>query len=100
MSAWWTRRSMRAMAVAALGKMVGHSLNGKLVVNTRLRFSYRRVTTWKRRAGARAAWDRDPTSSINKRPLAGEELTGPAQPPGGAGVWGAPGEGGGGGERT
>jgi WD40 repeat protein len=35
---------MRAMALPALGKMVGHSLNGKLVVRTRLRFSYLRVT--------------------------------------------------------
>jgi hypothetical protein len=30
-SAWWTRRSMRAVAVAALGKMVGQSLKGRLV---------------------------------------------------------------------
>src|SRR5438128_123204 len=31
-SAWWTRRSIRAIALPALGKMVGQSLNGKLVV--------------------------------------------------------------------
>ncbi len=36
---------MSAVAVAALGKMVGQSLKGKLVVNTRLRFSYLRLTT-------------------------------------------------------
>jgi hypothetical protein len=30
-SAWWTRRSMRAVAVAALGKMVGQSLKGRLL---------------------------------------------------------------------
>jgi hypothetical protein len=38
-SAWWTRRSMRAIALPAFGKMVGQSLNGRLVVRTRLRFS-------------------------------------------------------------
>lgn len=31
-TAWCTRRSMRAMAVASLGKMVGQSLNGKFVM--------------------------------------------------------------------
>jgi len=30
-SAWWTTRSMSAVAVAAFGKMLGHSLNGKFV---------------------------------------------------------------------
>jgi hypothetical protein len=35
-SAWWTTRSMREVAVTALGKMVGHSLKRKLVVSTRL----------------------------------------------------------------
>jgi preprotein translocase subunit SecF len=54
-SAWWTRRSMRAVAVAALGKMVGHSLNGRLVVSARLRRSYLRLTTWKSRSAARAS---------------------------------------------
>jgi hypothetical protein len=43
---------MRAMALPAFGKMVGHSLKSELVVSTRLRFSYRRVTTWKRRSAA------------------------------------------------
>src|SRR2546426_11418468 len=36
-SAWWTTRSMSAVAVAAFGKMLGHSLKGKLVVRTRRR---------------------------------------------------------------
>ena len=35
-SAWWTTRSMRAVAQAALGKMDGHSANGRFVVRTRL----------------------------------------------------------------
>jgi len=35
-SAWWTTRSMSAVAVAAFGKMLGHSLKGKFVVRTRL----------------------------------------------------------------
>lgn len=35
-SAWWTTRSMRAVAQAALGKIDGHSANGRLVVSTRL----------------------------------------------------------------
>src|SRR4029453_4986547 len=55
-SAWWTRRSISAMALPGLGKMVGHSLNGKLVVKTRLRLSYLRLTTWKRRSAARASY--------------------------------------------
>ena len=46
---------MSAIALPALGKMVGHSLNGKLVVKTRLRLSYLRLTTWKRRSAARAS---------------------------------------------
>jgi len=30
-SAWWMRRSMRAIALPALGKMVGQSENARLV---------------------------------------------------------------------
>jgi preprotein translocase subunit SecF len=46
---------MNAVAVAAFGKVLGHSLNGKFVVSTRLRRSYRRLTTWKSRSPARAS---------------------------------------------
>jgi hypothetical protein len=35
-SAWWTTRSMSAVVQAALGKIVGQSLNARLVVKTRL----------------------------------------------------------------
>jgi len=35
-SAWWTMRSMRAVAQAAFGKMVAQSPNGRLVVSTYL----------------------------------------------------------------
>ncbi len=37
-SAWWTTRSMRAVAQVAFGKMVGQSRNARLVVSTRLFF--------------------------------------------------------------
>jgi hypothetical protein len=30
-SAWWTRRSMSAVAVTTLGKIVGQPLKGRLV---------------------------------------------------------------------
>lgn len=43
------KRSMSAVAVAALGKIVGHSLKGRLAVRTRLRRSYETL-------GARGAW--------------------------------------------
>jgi hypothetical protein len=46
MSAWWTTRSMSAIADEAFGKMVGQSLKARLVVRTTLRFSCRRLTTW------------------------------------------------------
>lgn len=35
-SAWWITRSMSAVAHAAFGKIVGHSLNARFVVRTRL----------------------------------------------------------------
>ena len=38
-SAWWTTRSTRAVAQAAPGKMVAHSLKDLLVVRTRGLFS-------------------------------------------------------------
>jgi hypothetical protein len=37
-SAWWTMRSMSAAVDAALGKMLGQSLNARLVVRTMLLF--------------------------------------------------------------
>jgi hypothetical protein len=53
MSAWWTTRSIRATAEVAFGKIVGQSLNARLVVRTRLFFSCRRLTIWKRRSALR-----------------------------------------------
>jgi hypothetical protein len=44
---------MRAVAIAALGKIVGQSLKGKFVVRRTLRRSYLRLMTWKRRSAAR-----------------------------------------------
>jgi hypothetical protein len=35
-SAWWTRRSMRAIALPAFGKMVGQPPNARLVVRMTL----------------------------------------------------------------
>jgi hypothetical protein len=53
-SEWWTSRSMSAVVQAAFGKTVGQSLKVKFVVRTTLRFSYRRLTTWKRREPSRS----------------------------------------------
>ncbi len=44
---------MRAVAHVALGKTVGQSLKARLVVSTRLFFSYLRLTTWKSRSALR-----------------------------------------------
>ena len=48
MSAWWTIRSMSAIAEPALGKIVGQSLKARFVVSRRLFLSCRRLITWKR----------------------------------------------------
>jgi hypothetical protein len=46
-------RSIKAVAQVALGNTVFQSLNARLVVKRTERFSYLRLTTWKRRSAAR-----------------------------------------------